>query len=401
MADARCVSLPSNLLASMRMTDEDVPPRSGFQIIDRDKPESVDELPPIDQVPEAIALAFLYGKQTDRAARLEVHDVKSSNVAEVRTKLESLIPNLQLKETPGDALPLLAACQPQIAMIHYKAKPADAERLQSELMTARMPEAIASTEIPLLGGKSLKSAADDDSIKFERLVAMRLIEQYDAIASKGDSILEQVYALAKLEPLPMIHPENSDVESIANDDLNRVDGSKLDAESLIYLLQRSQQVSATPAMRRFAALLIKMDLNKDQLPAKLLAYMTLINAADRNDEALEKLEEAKAFAEANNLPTANLLLSEVSLRLSVGDAAGFQNAIESISTRYGREPEVMARLQQMLMAYGLISPDGSPRATPAPAAAAQGAPASELWTPDQPAQPAQEGGSKLWIPGMD
>ena len=401
MADARCVALPSNLLASMRMTDDDVPPRSGFQIIDREKPESVDQLPPIDQVPEAIALAFLYGKQTDREARIEAHDVKSSSVAEVRAKLETLIPNLKLQETPGDALPLLAACQPQIAMIHYKAKPADAERLQADLMSARMAGAIATTAIPLLGGKSLKSAADDDSIKFERLVTIRLIEQYDAIVSKGDAILEEVYSLAKLEPLPMIHPDNGDVESIANEDLNRVDGSKLDPESLIYLLQRSQQVSATPAMRRFAAQLIKLDLTEDQMPAKMLAYMTLINAADRNDEAIEKLEEAKAFADAHNLPIANLLLTEVSLRLSVGDAAGFQNAIEAISTRYGREPEVMARLQQMLMAYGLIGPDGSPRAQPPAAAMSQGAPASELWTPDQPAQPAQEGGSKLWIPGMD
>ena len=401
MADARCVALPSNLLASMRMTDDDVPPRSGFQIIDREKPESVDQLPPIDQVPEAIALAFLYGKQTDREARIEAHDVKSSSVAEVRAKLETLIPNLKLQETPGDALPLLAACQPQIAMIHYKAKPADAERLQADLMSARMAGAIATTAIPLLGGKSLKSAADDDSIKFERLVTIRLIEQYDAIVSKGDAILEEVYSLAKLEPLPMIHPDNGDVESIANEDLNRVDGSKLDPESLIYLLQRSQQVSATPAMRRFAAQLIKLDLTEDQMPAKMLAYVTLINAADRNDEAIEKLEEAKAFADAHNLPIANLLLTEVSLRLSVGDAAGFQNAIEAISTRYGREPEVMARLQQMLMAYGLIGPDGSPRAQPPAAAMSQGAPASELWTPDQPAQPAQEGGSKLWIPGMD
>ena len=284
-------------------------------------------------------------------------------------------------------------------MIHYKAKPADAEKLQADLMNVRMAEAIASTEIPLLGGKSLKQAADDDSLKFERLVAVRLLEQYDAIASKGDTILQELYALAKVEPRPVIQPENGEVELIANEDLNRVDGSKLDAESLIYLLQRSQQVSATPAMRRFAAQLIEMDLTEEQLPAKMLAYMTLINATERNDEALEQLEKAKAFAETNNLPTANLLLTEVSLRLSVGDAAGFQNAIEAISTRYGREPEVMARLQQMLMAYGLIGPDGSPRASsPAPAAA----PAGELWTPDQASQPAAPaGGSKLWIPGMD
>jgi hypothetical protein len=135
----------------------------------------------------------------------------------------------------------------------------------------------------------------------------------------------------------------------------------------------------------------------------MLAYMTLINAAVQNDEALSLLVEAKAFAESNNIPIANLLLSEVSLRLQAGDGAGFQNAVETLSSRYGNEPEVMARLQQMLVAYGLISPDGSPR--PAAPAAASPAGSSELWTPDSgtPATPAAEGGggSKLWVPGMD
>lgn len=399
MADSRMVSLPANLLGSMRMTDDDVPPKAGFQIIDRDKPESLDALPAIDDVPEAIALAFVYGKQTDRAARLEVHDVPSQHVAEVRAKLESLIPNLQLQESAGDPLPLLAACQPQIAMIHYKAKPADAEKLQNELMSARLSKSLASTPIPLLGNQSLQSAADQESTKFERTVAVRLLEMYDEIASKGDNVIAELYSLAKLEPLPMLHPESSEVETIANEDLNRVDGSKLDVESVIYLLQRSQQVSATPAMRRFASQLIEMDLSEEQRPARMLAYMTLINTAKGNDQALELLGKAKAFAEAYQMPIAHLLLTEVSLRLATGDAEGFQQAVETLSTRYGRDPEVMARLQQLLMAYGLIGPDGAPRSRPA--AAEQVAPASGLWTPDQPTEPAQGGGGKLWIPGMD
>lgn len=402
MADSRVVSLPPDLLSSMRTSEDEIAPRSGFQIIDRDKPESLNALPAIDEVPEAIALVFLYGRQTDRAARIEIHDVRRSDVDAVRSKVETLIPNLKLNEKSGETLPLLAACQPQVAMIHYKAKPADAEQLQAQLMRARMAGSIVSTELPLLGGRSLKSVADDESIKFERLVAMRVLEQYDAIAAKGDDILREAYALAKLEPLPMLQLENGDVESIANEDLNRVDASTLDAEALIYLLQRSQQISATPALRRFASRLIDMELSNDQRPAKLLAYMTLINAAERNEEALELLEKAKAYGDAHKFPIANLLLSEVSLRLAVGDAAGFQNAIATLSSRYGREPEVMARLQQMLMAFGLISPDGSPRAGRSPQAAPAGAAVtSELWTPDQPTQPAQGGGSKLWIPGMD
>jgi hypothetical protein len=182
-----------------------------------------------------------------------------------------------------------------------------------------------------------------------------------------------------------------------------VDVSALDSESLIYILQRAQQVSATPALRRFAKRTIEIELPTEQLPAKMLAYMTLINAADQNDDALRLLEEAKTFAKSNEIPIANLLLSEVSLRLQAGDGAGFQNAIETLSREYGNEPEVMARLQQMLVAYGLISPDGSPRPAGPPADSAGGA--SELWTPDggASASPAAEGGggSKLWVPGMD
>jgi hypothetical protein len=289
-------------------------------------------------------------------------------------------------------------------MLRFQAKPSEAERLQSELVAARMPDAIASVELPILAGGSLKSTADDDTKLLERTATMRIIEQFDAIASRGDSIIDEAYKLAKLEPLPAIHPERDQIESLANEDLNRVDVSQLDAESLVYLLQRAQQVSATPAMRRCAKRIIDIELPEQQQPAKMIAYLTMIRATEQNEDALQLLEQAKSFAEAHKIPIANLLLTEVSLRLQAGDGEGFQHAIQSLTTRYGNEPEVMARLQQMLMAYGLIGPDGQPRSAPGAPAAAPPAGGSELWTPDSPtpATPAAEGGgSKLWIPGMD
>ena len=407
MADSRFVSLPPDVLAGMRTSEEDVPPRSGFQMLDRDKPESLEVLPPIDEVPEAISLVFVYGKQTDREARIEILDVRKPNLAEVRSRIESVVQDIELQEEQGELLPMLVACQPAIAMIRFQAKPAEAEKLQVSLMATRMPESITSIELPMLGGGSLKSTCDDDSKLFERTVMVRIFEQYDAIVSKGKDIMDSVYKIAKLEPLPMIKPAIGEIESITNEDINRIDSSDLDAESLIYLLQRSQQVSATPAVRRVAKQIIDADLNEEQQPAKMLAYMTLINASEGNEEALSLLEQAKEFAESKQISIANLLLSEVNLRLSAGDGPGFQNAVETLSRRYGNEPEVMARLQQTLMAYGLISPDGSPRQVGPPAAqAGAGAGGGELWTPDSgtPASPPGEGGSgggKLWVPGMD
>lgn len=404
-ANSRFTLLPNNMLASLRMTDSDVPPRAGFQILDRDKPESLDQLPPIDEVPESIALVFVYGKQTDRDARIELHDVRPQNVEEVKNLVAELVDGVEFDETDGDPLPLLAACQPQVAIVAYKAKQAEAETLQSELMEARLADRIVNTELPSLGGKTLAETAGDDSLRFERMVVVRLIEQYDEIVSKCDNLMADVYRLANLTQPEDLHPDASEAESIANEDLNRVQGDKLDTETLTYLLQRCQQVSATPAARRLATQLINTELTEEQKPAKMLAHMTLVNTAKRNDHALEALENAKAFAEANQLPTAQLLLTEVSLRLAAGDPQGFQQTIEALTSNYGSDPEVMARLQQMLMAYGLIGPDGAPRGGAASPEGANAQPSSGgLWTPDQGQQPPSQeggGGGKLWVPGMD
>ena len=406
MASSRFVVLPPDLLAGMRTTEDEVPPRCGFQMLDRDKPDSLEVLPPIDEVPEAIALVFVYGKQTDREARLEVLDVRKPLLNEVKEGIQDAVGDLELNELKGELLPMLVACQPAVAMIRFQAKPAEAEKLQSGLMAARMPKAITSIETPMLDGGSLASTCDDESKLFERTVMMRIVEQYDALVAKGQGIIDEAYRIAKLEPQPMLKPAPGDVETIANEDLNRIDCSDLDAESQIYLLQRAQQVSATPTVRRVAKQLIGTELAEEQKPAKMLAYMTLINAAEGNEQAIELMDEAKAFAEANNIPTANLLLSEVGLRLSAGDGPGFQNAVETLSRQYGNEPEVMAKLQQTLMAYGLISPDGTPRQAPGGPGPAteQGGGGGELWTPDSGA-PAPEsgggGGGKLWVPGMD
>lgn len=404
-ASSRFTALPNNMLGSLRVTDNEVPPRSGFQILDREKPESLDELPPIEKVPEAIALVFVYGKQTDRDARIEIHDVRQKYLQEVKDQIAELIPGIELEEQESDPLPLLAACQPQVAIIPYKAKQSEAEVLQSKLMEARLAQRIVDTDIPFLGGKTLAETADDDSLTFERTVAVRLIEQYDEIVSKSDDLMKDVYRLANLEAPEDLHPEPADAELIANQDLNRVYGDKLDSETVIYLLQRCQQVASTPAARRLANQIIEMELTEEQKPAKMLAHMTLVNTAKQSEKALEALVNAKAFAKSNDLPTAELLLTEVSLRLSTGDPQGFQQTIESITTQYGNDPEVMAKLQQMLMAYGLIGPDGAPRggAQPREAESGQGASSSGLWTPDQGQQPPNEsgGGGKLWVPGMD
>ena len=113
----------------------------------------------------------------------------------------------------------------------------------------------------------------------------------------------------------------------------------------------------------------------------------------------------KTAADAGESP-ARWLLAELSIRLSQADTSECQKLVQTIQTRYMQEPGVAQGLYEILVSYGIISPEGMP-AGPRPAAQPQLAaapvaePASKLWTPDAPAAEAGGEKSKLWIPGMD
>ncbi len=410
-AHRRFVALPADMVSQMRVSEDEVPPRFGFQLLDRDGPDSLEQLPEVDDVPEAKAIVFIYGKQTDRPARLEVLDVRAQEVDQVRDVFRDVAPNIEFKSKVGDALPLMIASQTPIAMIRYKALPADAEKLQSEITARRAPHVITSLRLPILDDQSLASAADDESKLLQRNAVVRVVEHYDAIIRRNDNVMERVYSLAKLQPLPVIKPTDDEIEKIDNEDLNRVDPENLSVESLVFLLQRAQQISASPAIRTFAGALIAAEISEGQETTKLVAYMTMVNASPNSESALKTLEEAKAYAQASNLSAAPLLLSEVRLRLEASDGEGFERALQQLTSNHSQNPEIMAQLQRMLVEYGLIRPDGSPvQAPPQSAGAVASAPAgagNELWTPDSPspaagAKPAGDGGgSKLWVPGMD
>ena len=63
----------------------------------------------------------------------------------MKSKIGELVEGVTLEEGDSDPLPLLAACQPQVAIIPFKAKQADAEKLQAELIEARDAERIVNT----------------------------------------------------------------------------------------------------------------------------------------------------------------------------------------------------------------------------------------------------------------
>lgn len=404
----RFMDLPGEYLSQMQIEDE-VPPRAAFQIADREIP-SVDEgIPAAETVPEAIATVVLFGKQTDREARLEVMDVRTDQVDRVKTALESIDGQFQWQEDESLAYPLVLLAEPSLVALRIKANPIDVQAMQDELFRTRVPKNLTTVGLPLLKGKSLGEAAGDDSLLKPRTAVVRIIEQYDSVVSRDPSVMDQVYQIAGLDVPAMIQPSADQVETLDNVDLLRVDPSELDVESLIYLLRRAQQVSVSGAVARLANQLLASEIPAGDEEAKVVAYMAVVQTLRDPNRAVELITEAKAYAESHSIDHPPVYFTDMSLRLATGDPEGFQKAVGEISTRYRDQPEIMAQLQQMLMNYGLIRPDGSPRTAaqgpPAPGGGGEAA-SGGLWTPDQgnpsgPASGGSGGGSKIILPGMD
>jgi hypothetical protein len=97
---------------------------------------------------------------------------------------------------------------------------------------------------------------------------------------------------------------------------------------------------------------------------------------------------------------AKYLLSELPLRLIRGDAAESKDIIRQLQTRHLAEPGVSEALYNILVQFGILTPDGQQGAAPENAETNEPpSPASKLWTPDAPPAAADEKKpSQLWVP---
>lgn len=406
---ARFADLPPDFLAQLK-GDNEIGPRAAYQLLDRDPPAE-EGIPAIELVPESIALVTLFGRETDRPARVEVIGVTASLEQTARELLGNALPGRHFESAREGELPINYAAMPQPGGLKIT-DPAAFEQLQQDVFVDRAVIKLSELNIPLLDNRSLKDTAGDDSKWLQRAALIRFLEGEDALVARDEGLIARLCEVGD-RPIPeTIHPTGDEVEEIPAYDLNRIDPSGLDAENLIYLVQRAQQISATKVGRQASRQLVAMDLPEEAelQGAKLLGYSFLMQTANSSDDAVANLEAAKSYAATKGLATPSLLLAELPLRLRRGEGEKFQEGVQAIMRQHGNDPEVMGRLQQLLVQFGLIRPDGSPvqpRRAAAPAAESGG-----LWTPGggaSPAAPAAGGqpdsagptAGKLWVPGMD
>jgi hypothetical protein len=393
--------------------DDEAPPLAVFELLDRELPRTAEGLT-YENAPRAQGEILLYGKETDREARLEFLAIRSPEfdrrIAALRNVCGNLLGAEVKQEKEGDALRVLELMTPRTRL------PGEVSRTQLDEIVQAQWRHIFLTAWPDLrqgtfGGKTLREVAADPDRRTEALAHILIREQV-AEAERIDFDFDEVRrALGVPVPEP-IDPSGVRLETISLSRLRRLDATKLTNEQLEKELSRAVSYNAVVAARSFAKELLTRE-RADSKLGKFELCSLLARLAPNSDEALKYILEAQAAATAAGKSPAELLLQELPIRIERGEMEELKRIVQTIESKHMREPGIAQAYVQLLVQYGLVSQEqlaqmgmlgpgmgGPPRRGGMPAAPAAAPASGGVWSPEA-AAPAPAGKSKLWLPGMD
>ena len=394
-------------LSSLAGEDEP-PPKAVFWLLDRPLPATSDGLTR-DSIPRVLGEMYVFGKQTDREARLEFSLTRTDDFetrqAALRELLGDLLAPAEKEEVTGEVSAVGHALSwswrwPDDAPVELR------EALISNQRRDTIFHVLPNLPLGVLEGRRPCEVSGDPAFRVRLLAAILLLDL--AGEQQGWNLdfneLRRQLQLPTRDLLERSTFDSRSMSLISLPRLSQLNVSTLSDEDLTSAFHVAAMTRSLNAVRRLATEMIGRP-SFEKSPEKLLAYQSLSGIAPTSDEAIAWIHKAIVAAEALRRSPAEMLLSELVLRLGRGESEEVMRLIKRLQTKHISEPSVAQQLYSILVRFGVIAPNGAPAATPAATRAPEPAGAG-LWTSDGPAPaaaataaaPAQ---SKLWLPGMD
>jgi len=372
-------------------------------LLDRPLPASAAALS-VRDIPNALGAFFVYGRQTDRAARVELVTRRTDDLVAAKTVLGEILADLAeqpANEEVVDQIPAVSVALGANWRLPSDTPPDVQARLYAEHTEMTLSERWPDLPLPSLDGRTPREVAADPAYQIRVLASILLLEM--ATTADGTQFdfnsLRQNLGLPTRDP---IDPATVDVSQIPLVRLTLLPPQQLTDDDLLDCYERADHFGMVSAIRGLAREAIARE-SLDKRIDKAAAHHWLARTAKDLEEATDHLQAARQAARAQGQSPAPWLLAELAMQLQYQNLERCQSLFEELRTKYIREPGVAESLFSILNRFGLIGEDGMPAVGPAPSAAEVGEPAastSQLWTPGQ-AGPASGEKSKLWVPGAE
>jgi tetratricopeptide (TPR) repeat protein len=382
--DRRCVDQPMRLAH----TQDQAPPRSTHLVLDRPAPESATELTP-ETVPIVSGYLFVYGKETDREARLEIHLARDERYETNKALLAEIFGDAvgPPEESVDGEKSISPLWEPEDIWLP-PTMPSD-ERYDLRLQRQRRYcfENWPSRPLKFLDGKTPQQAAHDPQLRVRVLGLLLFLE----VNSQREKTTEFDFdGLRRQLGLPVpaaIEGQDLDVSDVPLTRLARVRMEQLSDQDVFKVFSRSASYRAAAAAEKAALEMAKRPAFDEKPGIKTAIYTTLAHLTPDSRQALEHLDKARRFAEADGRSCAEYDIQELVLRIRRGDGSHFNRLMDHLTQHHIDEPGVRQALRDILMSLGVIHPDGTVAVPMEPEAAADESAreAPAIWTPDSPA----------------
>lgn len=384
--------------------EEGPAPRWNYLVLDRDKVASAEDLT-LENVPNVIAEILIYGKQTDRPARIEAITAKDDRYQQVKSFIDETFTGTIEGEPKTQEI---GKSDELSELLEWRWHlPEGVTRSQHNEMVKSHREHLLVNEWPklvfqLLSDTSPEEAANDPELEISLRALLLMLEN----ATQGQVFNEELGTKIRerlgLSDYERVTPtENQLISSpILQQYLNF---DSLSEQQLTIVQNEAMAVGNMRALRQVVTEALARP--EMQSMPRDVSYSMMAHFTDDDEEALGHLEQAKAEATKTQRPVGIYFVQEFEFRLTRGLTENISELLQTIQVNHLNEPEVEYQLVRVLDRFG-IGPDRGPIRGGPPQNQESEAPASGgIWTPEsnspvatQPVAPSTEPASESNAP---
>ncbi|MGL4944167.1 MAG: hypothetical protein ACRC46_13380 [Thermoguttaceae bacterium] len=405
---------------SQDMVNEDgVAPLRSFVLLDRPR---ITELPlrigssEIDTaaLPRTLAVAHLFGKQTDRPTQLTVVPINPTQRPIVETLIRELFSNQIVScdeiSDENDKISVTNILFQNNYHIEQNITDEQLDEIVSAYTLGDFVDAWVATPLELLDGKRPCDVVGDASYTWPLRAAVEIVGDI-AGAPFGEQLAARLRERLGLPAETKIEISDNDLANLDFFDSipiwrwHRLDIERLPHPTLVTAFNAAISYRAHSLITLLAEEILSRPMGAIdyQSRAQAFEYLKEVALSEHNvDEALGWIERARNEAATRNVDDCHWDCAEFYIRMQVGPMERANELLTSLSKNYADHPEVQYIGQQLSqlaaqhrdqMAAAASSPQGVASQV---TAASSGA--SPLWTPDQPTAPPTGGASPIWTP---
>jgi tetratricopeptide (TPR) repeat protein len=389
-------------------TDQEGPPPKGVFTILSKKPENAAP-PSLETTPLIHGQVLLYGRETDRPARVRVIATEGAEFESVLAVLQESLGDDLGEECSREVIGKQTGLQNIISPPLFLQPELSADQ-QYAVRSEAIQDAVANRWAELrnshLGGKRPIDVVGDPELRIRLAGSLLLVEQTQLFNHQRVETNE----LRKKLGLPEIDVKDAtNLDDVHGTKYSYVDVAKLDDQTLKQVLRagvfRARRLIATEAIQEA----IKRGLAEtdDSITLESL-YDLQLQWTEAPGRLFEIIEAAKENAKDDREQLGELLLKELVLRMRTRDQDGAKSLAGRLLTEYAGDERIQNGLMQILGGpQSMPHPPADQQQTAIPSAsdvalsmAQEQGDDSGLWTPENEAQGGGEDkeSSGLWLP---